>query len=82
MNAVMDTLIERVPDSKRTYTVHYDLLNSNKEGKITRSYKNIAIRQSLGKSVFEKIAWTGNKVKGGRYYQECITKSIYNSRWR
>ena len=58
----MDTLIERVPGRKRTFTVYYDLLESNKEGKIVKTPNIGSLRRKLGKSAFEKIAWTGNKV--------------------
>jgi len=61
-NAVMDTLIERVPGRKRTYTVYYDLLESNKNGVVVRNTSSVAVRRGLGRSVFEKIAWTGNRV--------------------
>ncbi len=59
MTAVMDTLIVRVPGRKRTYAVHYGFLESNEEGKCVRNN-----RRKMGKSVFEKIAWSNNKVRG------------------
>ena len=61
VSAVMDTLIERIPGRKRTYTAYYDLLECNKEGRIARNSTS-SLRRKLGKSAFEKIAWTGNKV--------------------
>ena len=62
VNAVLDKLIKRVPGRKRTYTVYYDLLEANKDGIIVRNPNKIALRRRLGKSAFDRIAWTGNKV--------------------
>ncbi len=61
VSAVMDTLIERIPGRKRTYMTYYDLLEGNKEGLIARNSTS-SLRRKLGKSAFERIAWTGNKV--------------------
>ncbi len=67
----MDTLIVRVPGRKKTYTVHYDLLESNKDGKSVKNSKRLSHRRKLGKSAFERIAWSGNKVRNhyvNKYY--------------
>ena len=58
----MNTLIERMPGRKRTYTVYYDLLEATPSGRVVKSQSKGSVRRRLGKSVFDEIAWTDNKV--------------------
>ena len=60
---MLDKLIQRVPGRKRTYTVYYDLLEANKDGIVVEQRKKISHRRKLGRSAFDQIAWTGNKVR-------------------
>ncbi|XP_064401902.1 uncharacterized protein LOC135347786 isoform X2 [Halichondria panicea] len=78
LNAVMDTLIEKVPGKKRTFTVYYDILESNKEGKIVKTPNIGTLRRKLGKSAFEKIAWTGNKEAASHL----VVRLLINSKWK
>ncbi|XP_064402015.1 uncharacterized protein LOC135347851 isoform X1 [Halichondria panicea] len=77
VSAVMDTLIERIPGRKRTYTAYYDLLECNKEGRIARNSTS-SLRRKLGKSAFEKIAWTGNK----EAVTHMVVRLMMHSKWR
>ncbi|XP_064402133.1 uncharacterized protein LOC135347927 [Halichondria panicea] len=77
VSAVMDTLIERIPGRKRTCTAYYDLLECNKEGRIARNSTS-SLRRKLGKSAFERIAWTGNK----EAVTHLVVRLMMHSKWR
>ena len=62
VKAVFDTLIERKPGHKRTYTVHYNLLESSETGKVIKQHSRVSLRRRLGKSVIDQIAWNRDKV--------------------
>ena len=59
MQAVLDCLIERVPDRKTTYTVYYSMLEGDKMGRVLPTKSRLAKR---GMTAFEEVAWKSNKV--------------------
>ena len=56
---MLDCLIERVPGRKTTYTVHYSILETDKDGTVLASKSGLAVKRT---TVFEEIAWKCNKV--------------------